>query len=127
MAKTCCDLFSYKSIKNIYEKVKYFQNLTFYINTQIFQFCFKCIHLQNIQAIKNFLISKFITKFSTCGYDKLQGISKEPMPPTLFQDITWSMHTWKLLWFLKLSPQIGVKPLIIFNLFNTNFGYIFLL
>jgi hypothetical protein len=31
---------------------------------------------------------KFITKLSTCGYDKLQGISKKPMPPTLFQDIT---------------------------------------
>lgn len=104
--------------KNIYEKVKYFQNLTFHINNQILQFCFKCIHLQIIQAIKNFLTWKFITKLWACEYDKLQSISKEPMPPTLFQDITNDNQGEYFHHYFANYPSLFVEKIRLYNATN---------
>jgi hypothetical protein len=125
-----------KSNQTIYEKVKYFQNLTFHINNQILQFWFKCIHLQIMQVIKNPLISKFITSFwhvhminckvfptNQCHQLWLQDITNdnqgEYFPhyfancPSLWRKYDFAMQQivdcnimW---WLIKMSPNIGTR------------------
>jgi hypothetical protein len=72
------------------EGQKDLQHLMIHMGNELFQciFFFEKLVL-TCKVVKNAFVGRLFTKFLTCGYDKMEGISKESMPLTLVQNISF--------------------------------------